>query len=68
MAISILDQVKIPAQVVVPLLKAFQEEFANAVARQGLDGWSHEVGQKMNARVTGSPTEKTSKVIDLIQR
>ena len=70
MAIPILDQVKIQAQVLVPLLKAFQEEFgeerANAVARKALDGWSQEVGKKMSARVTGSPTEKMSKVMDLM--
>ena len=70
MAIPILDQVKVQAQVLVPLLKAFQKEFgeeqANAVARKALDSWSHEVGKKMSARVTGNPTEKMSKVLDLM--
>lgn len=56
------EQVKIQAQVFVPLLKAFQAELgqerANEIARKGITEFWHKVGQELGSQVKGSPIEK----------
>ena len=62
MDMSLLDQVKIQAQVLVPLIKAFQaelgEERANAIACEALKTWAYQAGQQVSATGTGTPAER----------
>ena len=60
--IPLLEQVKIQAQALVPLLRAFRaelgEERANRIAWQALAEWRREVARTLGARFTGSPRER----------
>ena len=60
--ISILDQVKIQAQVLVPLLRAMRAEFGeervNRVASAALREWSRKLFHEIGAQTSGSPREK----------
>jgi hypothetical protein len=60
--ISLLDQVKIQAQVLVPLLKALRaelgEERANKLVTTALRDWSRDMFLRVGALMPGSPKEK----------
>jgi len=60
--LSLLQQAKIQAQVLVPLLRAFRaelgEERANQIAWRALAEWRRAVAQEMAARFEGSPAEQ----------
>jgi hypothetical protein len=60
--ISLLDQVKIQAQVLVPLLRALRDELgegrANTLVTAALRNWSRDMFLKAGARMPGSPKEK----------
>ncbi len=60
--ISLLDLVKIQAQVLVPVLKAFRAELgeqrANEIATGALREWSQRVYQDIGKQIPGSPREK----------
>lgn len=62
MDIPFIEQAKIQAQVLVPLIKAFQaelgEERANEIAREALGELYRKFGQEIGAQGEGSPTEK----------
>jgi len=61
-SISILDQVKIQAQVLVPVLRALRRELgaarANAIVRAALREWSRNLYLAIGARTPGAPHEK----------
>jgi hypothetical protein len=67
MSVSILEQAKIQAQVLVPLLKAFQTEIgmerANEIARKALQSWAYKMGQEIGAQGTGTAVEKMAAVL-----
>ena len=67
MSVSILEQSKIQAQVLVPLLKAFQTEIgterANEIARKALGSWAYKVGQQIKEQGTGTAAEKMAAVL-----
>jgi predicted ArsR family transcriptional regulator len=60
--ISLLDKVKLQAQVLVPVLRAFRamlgEEQANQVVRAALREWSHQLFHDIGERLDGSPMQK----------
>ena len=60
--ISLLDQVKMQAQVLVPVLKALRaelgEERANTLVTTALREWSREMFLRIGALIPGSPREK----------
>ena len=60
--ISLLDQVKIQAQVLVPILKALRaelgEERANKLVTSALRDWSREMFLRIGALMPGSPQER----------
>lgn len=60
--ISLLDQVKIQAQVLVPLLRALRaelgEERANRLVTAALRDWSRDMFLRIGALLPGSPKEK----------
>ena len=60
--ISLLDQVKMQAQVLVPVLKALRaelgEERANRLVINALRAWSREVYLRVGAMMPGSPKDK----------
>lgn len=60
--ISLLDLVKIQAQVLVPVLKAFRaelgEERANQIATKALREWSRKVYKDIGEGIPGSPKKK----------
>ena len=60
--ISLLDQIKAQAQVLVPLIQAFQaelgEERANGIARKALGNWSYQIGQEISDMGTGNAVER----------
>ena len=62
MASPLLDQVRIQAQVVVPLLKAFREEFGaervNRIAWRVLAHWRSQIVHERHAPFSGSPAER----------
>ena len=62
MKIPQIEQVKIQAQVLVPIVKAFQaelgEERANQIVGRALDDRARNLGQGFSALVGGSPIEK----------
>ena len=61
-SISLLDEVKIQAQVLVPILKALRSELgaerANGLVISALREWSRDVYRRIGASVTGSAKEK----------
>src|SRR5712692_3190271 len=69
MDMSLLDQVKVQAQVLVPLIKAFQaelgEERANAIAREALKNWAYQAGRQVSTIGTGTPAEKMAAALPL---
>src|SRR5262245_52420891 len=69
MDMSLLDQVKIQAQVLVPLLKAFQaelgEERSNAIARKSLQDWAYQAGRQISTIGTGTPAERMAAALPL---
>lgn len=64
--ISLLDQVKMQAQVLVPLLQAFRKELgperANEIAAEALRGWSRNLFHRIASETPGSPKEKWEKM------
>jgi hypothetical protein len=62
MSIPQIEQVKIQARVLIPVVKAFQaelgEERANEVVRNALDGVARRTGQAANSFLKGNPVEK----------
>lgn len=60
--ISLLDQVKMQAQVLIPVLEALRAELgkerADRLAIGALRAWSRERFQGLGARIAGSPKEK----------
>ena len=60
--ISLLDKVKIQAQVLVPVLRAFRaalgEERANQVMNTALREWSRQLFHDIGAQIPGSPQQK----------
>jgi hypothetical protein len=60
--LSLLDMVKIQAQVLVPVLKAFRaelgEERANQIASAALREWSRKLFHDIGAQIPGSPRQK----------
>ena len=60
--ISLLDEVKLQAQVLVPVLKALRaelgEERANRLVINALRAWSREVYLRVGSSMPGSPKEK----------
>ena len=60
--ISLLDQAKIQAQVLLPVLKALREELgtarANEIVGRALRAWAREMFLKVGAMLPGSPKEK----------
>ena len=62
-----IEQVKIQAQVLVPIVKAFQaklgEERANEIVGRALDDRARNLGQWFSALVGGSPIEKVVAVL-----
>ena len=61
-SISLLDEVKLRAQVLVPVLKALRAELgedgANRLVINALREWSREVYRRVGASMVGSPREK----------
>ena len=57
-----IEQTKIQAQVLVPLIKAFQaelgEERANQIVRKALGGWIRKAAEQMAAHTEGSAIDK----------
>jgi hypothetical protein len=60
--ISVLDQVKMQAQVLIPVLRTLRAELgkerADRLAIGALRAWSRERFQRLGARISGSPKEK----------
>ena len=60
--VSLLEEVKLQAQVLVPVLKAFRaelgEERANQIVSAALRDWARNVFHKLGAQLSGSPKEK----------
>ena len=60
--ISVLDQVKMQAQVLIPVLEALRAELgkerADHLAMGALRAWLREGFQSLGARISGSPKEK----------
>lgn len=60
--ITLLEQRKIEAGVLVPLIKAFQQEFgverATAVAREVIIGLARQSGRQFGQSIAGSPIDK----------
>jgi L-2-amino-thiazoline-4-carboxylic acid hydrolase len=60
--ISILDQVKMQAQVLLPVIRAFRKELgnerANAIVRDALREWLRTVHQAVAEQTPGTPLEK----------
>ncbi len=61
-SIPFIEQTKIQAQVLVPLIKAFQaelgEERANVIVRNALGGWIRKAAEQMAAQTPGSSIDK----------
>jgi len=61
MSIPYIEQVKIQARVLIPVVKAFQaelgEERANEVVRNALDDVERRTGQAANSFLNGNPVE-----------
>jgi L-2-amino-thiazoline-4-carboxylic acid hydrolase len=62
MASPLLERMKIQAEVVVPLLRAFRAEIgaerANQIAWKALASWRSEVARDRHAGLSGSPSER----------
>ncbi len=64
MASPLLEHVKLQAQVLIPVLRAFREEIglerANRIAWRALAAWRSQLVREMHESFTGSPTERWS--------
>jgi hypothetical protein len=62
MSVPLVEQVRIQARVLIPVVKAIQaelgEERANEIVRDALDTVSRKSGQTANSMLKGSPVEK----------
>ncbi len=62
MSVPLIEQVKIQARVLIPVVKAIQAELgverANEIVRNALDTVSRKSGQTADAMLNGSPVEK----------
>ncbi len=60
--LSLLEAVKIQAEVLVPVIRAFRKEIgaerANRIVSQALREWSSRLFRKIGAQISGSPLEK----------
>lgn len=60
--ITAIEQTKIQAAVLIPVLKAFQKEFgeerANVIAKAALADWAYKLGQNIGAQGEGTAAEK----------
>ena len=60
--ISLLDEVKLQARVLFPIVRTLREELgeqrANRIVLDALRGWSRSVIQNLGAKVKGSPERK----------
>lgn len=69
MDVPFLEQVKIQAQVLVPLIKVFQAEFGrertNAIVPQALWEFYRQFGEQWWAQTPGAPTEKIAAAIEM---
>ncbi|MGD9763990.1 MAG: L-2-amino-thiazoline-4-carboxylic acid hydrolase [Candidatus Binatia bacterium] len=69
MDVPFLEQVKIQAQVLVPLIQAFQAEFGrertNAIVPQALWEFYRKFGEQWFQQTPGEPTEKIAAAIDM---
>lgn len=66
---TIFEQAKIQAQVLIPLLRAFQDELgeerANEIARKALRSYGHKLGQKMRSQLKGNSMEKLAAFVSM---
>ena len=66
-SIPFIEQTKIQAQVLVPLIKAFQaelgEERANVIVRKALGGWIRKAAEQMAAQVPGNSIDKIAAAV-----
>jgi hypothetical protein len=64
--ISLLEEVKLQAQVLIPVLKAFRAELgekrANQILSAALQDWARHIFQKIGTQLSGSPKEKWAAV------
>lgn len=62
MDIPLIEQIRIRAQVLVPLLKAFQSEIGpdrtNEIARKALRSYTHKLAQERRSQLKGNSMEK----------
>jgi hypothetical protein len=70
MNIPMIEQAKIQARVLVPVVKAFQaelgEERANQIVRKALDSVSRQTGQAIDFLFAGTPAEKIAAAFPII--
>lgn len=70
--LSLLEKVKIQAQVLVPVLRAFRaelgEERANQIASQALREWSGKLFQDIGGQLPGSPRQKWDTINEALFR
>ena len=68
--LTLLEQVKIQAQVLAPLLKAFRAELgeqrANEIARKALWDWSQKLYRDIGAQINGTPRQKWQAMWDAL--
>ncbi len=64
--ISLLDEVKLQARVLFPIIRAMREELceqrANRIVMSALRDWSRSLIQKLGADIKGSPREKWASI------
>jgi len=64
--ISLLDEVKLQARVLFPIVQAMREELgeqrANSIVLNALRGWSRNTIQNLGTKVKGSPREKWTSI------
>lgn len=69
MDIPLIEQIRIRAQVLVPLLRAFQNEIGsdrtNEIVRKALRSYAHKVGQEMRSQLKGNSMEKVAAFISM---
>ena len=60
--IALLEEVKLQAQVLIPVLKAFRAELggerANQILSAALQDWARNIFRKISTQLPGSPKEK----------
>ncbi|NIW10662.1 MAG: 2-amino-thiazoline-4-carboxylic acid hydrolase, partial [Gammaproteobacteria bacterium] len=64
MDIPLIEQFRIQAQVLVPLLRAFQSEIGsertNEIVRKGLKSYARKLGQELRSQIKGDSMEKVA--------